>query len=190
MRIPYSLQSENIRGYEFGHKTKIFKVESADSDKLSPRSATMFDQQSQQATKLEPQTQAKHGSLRAVSPCDQVIDISAHDEHSYFNQSPSHDIHIISTSQNSVPTGQNVVKISNFDLLSNPQNEQLVSSEIVGSETLHDSSFHSIANRNTFHADSSDSHLVKQFAHAGHVDHENHFLSQKRARERERKMRA
>ena len=64
-------------------------------------------------------------------------------------------------------------EFSNFDSLSNLQNEQFVSPEMTSSGILINSTSHSMANRNTFHADSSDSHLFEQSSHAGHVDHEN-----------------
>ena len=69
--------------------------------------------------------------------------------------------------------GQNARDIFNFDLEGEAKNDHLVNPKTGDSPSLHYSTSHSIANSNTFYADSSDSHLVKQFAHAGHVDHAN-----------------
>ena len=70
------------------------------------------------------------------------------------------------------PHAQNIDK-SAHDERSFSVNQSFVSAETVDSEISHYATSHSIANSNTFYADSSDSHLVKQFAHAEHVGHEN-----------------
>ena len=39
---PYGLKSENVHDDEIGRKPKIIRIDGEDSDKLSPRSATML----------------------------------------------------------------------------------------------------------------------------------------------------
>ena len=53
------------------------------------------------------------------------------------------------------------------------ENQQIFMTKTASSEHSHYSTSQSMANSGTFHADSSDGHRIKQFFHAGHVDHEN-----------------
>lgn len=90
-----------------------------------------------------------------------------------------------SSSRAVLPQAQNIDK-SAHDERSFSVNQSLVSAETDDSEKSHYTTFHSIANSSTFHTDSSDSHHIKKFSHAGHVDYENQdtFMSKTGARTR------